>query len=179
MNLLDIADLSRVWVLADIYEYELPFIRQGQRATMTLSYLPGRSFEGPVTLIYPVVTEATRTVKVRIEFPNPDFTLRPEMYAEVEIRSELGEGLVVPESAVMSTGTRDIAFVDRGNGYLEPRELKIGARLADEFQVLEGLAEGERVVTSGNFLVDSESKLKAALAEAGTGTTAPPEGHSH
>jgi len=179
LNLLDIADLSHVWVLADVYEYELPFIRVGQRATMTLSYLPDRTFEGTVTLIYPVVVEATRTVKVRIELPNPGFTLRPEMYAEVGIRSDLGEALVIPESAVISTGQRDIAFVDHGGGTLEPRELKIGARLADAYEVLDGLAEGDRVVTSGNFLIDSESKLKAALADAGSGTSGTAGSHSH
>lgn len=179
VNLLDIADLSRVWVLADVYEYELPFIRLGQSARMTLSYLPGRSFDGKVTLVYPVVAEVTRTVKVRLEFPNPDFTLRPEMYAEIEIRSDLGQALVIPESAVISTGKRDIAFVDRGGGTFEPRELKIGTRLADEFEVLEGLADGERVVTSGNFLIDSESKLKAALAEASSDRSSSAGGHSH
>ncbi len=164
-NLLDIADLSHVWVLADIYEYELPFVHVGQPATMTLSYLPDRTFEGKVTLVYPTVSEATRTVKVRIEFANPDYMLRPEMYAQVEIRSNLGEALVVPESAVISTGTRDIAFVDRGNGILEPRELTLGVRLPDVFAVTSGLSEGEQVVTSGNFLIDSESKLKAALSQ--------------
>ena len=176
-NLLDIADLSQVWVLADVYEYELPFIRLGQTATVTLSYLPGRAFEGRVTLIYPVVSEATRTVKVRIELANPEFVLKPEMYAEVEIRSELGEKLVVPESAVISTGKRDIAFVESGDGYFEPRELTLGVRLTDRFEVLAGLAEGEKVLVSGNFLVDSESKLKAALAAAGSG--GPAAGHSH
>ena len=178
-KLLDIAELSRVWVLADIYEYELPFIRLGQVATMTLSYLPARTFEGRITLIYPVLSEATRTVKVRLEFANPDFTLKPEMYAQVEIRSDLGERLTVPESAVITTGTRDIAFVDRGEGYLEPRELKLGVRLPDRFEVLGGLAEGDKVLTSGNFLVDSESKLKAALAAAGTDEAGSAAGHAH
>lgn len=178
-KLLDIAELSRVWVLADVYEYELPFIRLGQVATMTLSYLPARTFEGRITLIYPVLSETTRTVKVRLEFPNPDFTLRPEMYAQVEIRSDLGERLTVPESAVITTGTRDIAFVDRGGGYFEPRELKLGVRLPDRFEVLEGLAEGDQVLTSGNFLVDSESKLKAALAAAGTNKAGETPGHAH
>ena len=177
-KLLDIAELSRVWVLADIYEYELPFVRLGQVATMTLSYLPGRTFEGRITFIYPTLSEATRTVKVRLEFPNPDFTLKPEMYAQVEIRSDLGERLSIPESAVISTGTRDIAFVDRGEGYFEPREVKLGIRLADRFEVLDGVAEGEQVLTSGNFLVDSESKLKAALAAAGS-DKAGTAGHSH
>jgi len=178
-KLLDIAELSRVWVLADIYEYELPFIRLGQVATMTLSYLPTRTFEGRITLIYPTLSETTRTVKVRLEFPNPDFTLKPEMYAQVEIRSDLGERLTVPESAVVTTGTRDIAFVDRGEGYFEPRELKLGIRLPDRFEVIDGLAEGEPVLISGNFLVDSESKLKAALAAAGTDKAGAASGHSH
>lgn len=178
-KLLDIAELSGVWVLADVYEYELPFIRLGQVATMTLSYVPDRTFEGHITLIYPTLSETTRTVKVRLEFPNPDFTLKPEMYAQVEIHSDLGEKLTVPESAVVSTGTRDIAFVDRGEGYFEPRELKLGIRLPDRFEVIEGLAEGEPVLISGNFLVDSESKLKAALAAAGTDKAGAASGHSH
>jgi len=178
-KLLEIAELSRVWVLADIYEYELPFVRLGQAATMTLSYLPGRSFEGRISLIYPVLSETTRTVKVRLDFTNPDLALLPEMYAEVEIRSDLGERLAVPESAVITTGTRDVAFVERGEGFFEPRELKLGIRLPDRFEVLEGLAEGEKVLISGNFLVDSESKLKAALAAAGTDKAGATSGHSH
>ena len=178
-KLLDIAELSRVWVLADIYEYELPFVRLGQVATVTLTYLPARTFEGRITLIYPVLSETTRTVKLRLEFANSDFSLRPEMYAEVEIRSDLGERLAVPESAVITTGTREVAFVERGEGFFEPRELKLGIRLPDSFEVLEGLSEGERVLTSGNFLVDSESKLRAALAAAGTNKAGATSGHSH
>jgi len=177
-KLLDIAELSRVWVLADIYEYELPFVRLGQTATMTLSYLPARTFEGRITLIYPVLSETTRTAKVRLEFPNPDFSLKPEMYAQVEIRADLGERLTVPESAVISTGTRDLVFVDRGEGFFEPREVAIGIRLPDRYEVLAGLAAGERVVTSGNFLIDSESKLKAALVAATEQFPGVP-GHSH
>ncbi len=165
-NLLDIADLSRVWVLADVYEYELPFVREGQRATMTLSYLPGRTFEGRIALVSPVLSEMTRTVKARLEFPNPDLTLKPEMFGEVAIQSDSGEGLTVAESAVISTGTRDVVFVDRGGGYFEPREVKLGLRLPDSVEILEGLAEGERVVVSGNFLIDSESRLKSALSAA-------------
>lgn len=170
-NILDIADLSRVWVLADIYEYELPFVQEGQTARMTLSYLPGLPFEGRITLVYPVLSESTRTVKVRLEFPNPNLALKPEMYGEVEIQSNIGERLVVPDSAVISSGTRDIAFVDHGDGYFEPREVKLGIRLPESAEVLDGLAAGERVVVSGNFLIDSESKLKAALSTAGTGKT--------
>jgi RND family efflux transporter MFP subunit len=178
-KLLDIAELSHVWVLADIYEYELPFVQVGQVATMTLSYLPGRTFEGRITFIYPTLSEATRTVKVRLEFANPDLALKPEMYAQVEIHADLGLRLSVPESAVISTGTRDLAFVDRGDGYLEPRELKLGLRLPDRFEVLSGVVEGEKVLISGNFLVDSESNMKAALAAVGSDKPAATPGHSH
>lgn len=176
-NVLDIADLSRVWVLADVYEYELPFVREGQKATMTLSYLPGRTFEGKITLVYPVLSEATRTVKVRLEFPNPDLALKPEMFGEVEIESEAGDGLIVTDSAVISSGARDIVFVDRGEGYLEPREVKLGVRLADKVQILAGLAEGERIVVSGNFLIDSESRLKAALSAVNASSPLPAHEH--
>jgi Cu(I)/Ag(I) efflux system membrane fusion protein/cobalt-zinc-cadmium efflux system membrane fusion protein len=167
MTLLDIADLSRIWVQADIYEYELPFIAPGQRGTLTLSYLPGRSFAGRVTFINPFLSETTRTVKVRLEYDNPGLALKPGMFGQVELESDLGVRLVVPDSAVISTGERDIVFVDRGEGYFEPRELKLGVRLPDSVEVLEGLSEGERVLTSGNFLIDSESKLKSALSAAG------------
>ncbi len=146
---------------------------------MTLSYLPTRTFEGHITLIYPVLSETTRTVKVRLEFPNPDFTLRPEMYAQVEIHSDLGERLTIPESAVISTGTRDVVFVARGEGFFEPREIKVGVRLPDRFEVIEGLAEGEPVLISGNFLVDSESKLKAALTAVAPDKAATGSDHSH
>jgi RND family efflux transporter MFP subunit len=166
MNLLDIADLSRVWVLASVYEYELPFVATGQPATMTLSYLPGRSFEGKVTLVYPMLDAATRTAQVRLEFANPRLELKPEMYAEVGIRSDLGERLSVPETAVISSGTRNIVFVAQGEGFFEPRSVRVGVRLPERVEILEGLAEGEMVLTSGNFFVDSESKLKAALEAA-------------
>lgn len=175
-TLLDIADLSRVWVIASVYEYELPFVRVGQSAAVTLSYLPGRTFRGRVTLVYPVLEEATRTVQVRLEFDNPDLALKPEMYAEVAIDSDLGERLAVPDSAVLSSGTRNVVFVAQGDGYFEPREVRLGVRLPDIVEVLEGVAEGERVVTSGTFFVDSESKLKSALEAAGAGA---PQEHRH
>jgi RND family efflux transporter MFP subunit len=170
-TLLDIADLSRVWVIASVYEYELPFIRVGQRAAVTLSYLPGKSYQGRVGVVYPVLEASTRTVQVRLDFPNPDLNLKPEMYADVEIRSDLGERLIVPDSAVVSSGTRSIVFVVQGDGYFTPRQVRIGFRLPDGVEVLEGLKEGEEVVTSGNFLIDSESKLKSALESA----AAPPK----
>lgn len=176
-TLLEVADLSRVWVLASVYEYELPFVREGQRGTMTLSYLPGKTFEGRVSLIYPTLDPATRTVQVRLEFANPAMELRPEMYAEVELQADLGERLSVPASAVLETGTRAVVFVDRDDGVFEPREVEIGLRLAETYEVLSGLQEGEKVLTSGNFFVDSESKLKAALA-AMAGESQPPA-HVH
>lgn len=165
-TLLDIADLSHVWVIASIYEYELPFVRVGQPASVTLSYLPGRTYRGKVTLVYPVLEGATRTVQVRVELPNPDMRLKPDMYGQVELEGDLGERLGVPESAVLSAGNRDLVFVAQGDGYFEPREVRLGLRLQDSVEILDGLAEGETVVTSGNFLIDSESKLKAALEAA-------------
>jgi RND family efflux transporter MFP subunit len=166
MTLLDIADLSRVWVLASIYEYELPYVKAGQPVTMTLSYLPGRAYRGRVAFVYPVLEGATRTAQVRLEFDNTDLELKPEMYADVEIDSDLGRRLLVPASAVLSSGTRHVVFVAEGEGYFAPREVQVGLRLPDFVEILGGVSEGERVVVSGNFLVDSESRLKAALEAA-------------
>lgn len=176
MTLLDIADLSRVWVIASVYEYELPFVHVGQKATVTLSYLPGRSWEGRIGLIYPTLEGATRTARVRIEFANPDLDLKPEMFAEVSLQSELGVRLAVPDSAVLVSGTRNILFVARGDGSFEPREVRLGLRLPDSVEILEGVSEGETVVTSGNFLVDSESRLKAALESSTAPRPAPAPG---
>jgi RND family efflux transporter MFP subunit len=176
-TLLDIADLSRVWVLGSIYEYELPFVRLGQEATITLSYLAGRVYRGRVGLIYPVLEEGTRTAQVRIEFDNPGFELKPGMYTDVAIRGDLGARLSVPESAVLSSGTRNIVFVAGDEGAFEPREVRIGLRLPDALEILDGLREGESVVTSGTFFVDSESKLQAAMEAATSQKPAP--GHVH
>jgi RND family efflux transporter MFP subunit len=181
MNLLDIGDLSEIWVMASVYEYELPFVKVGQTAVMSLSYLPGKTYRGRVGLVYPVLDPATRTVQVRLEFANPGMELKPDMYAHVDIESDLGERLTVPESAVLSSGTRNIVFVAKGDGYFEPREVRLGLRLPEAVEVLEGLSEGESVVASGNFLIDSESKLKAALeaaAASGAAQTTAPE-HRH
>jgi Cu(I)/Ag(I) efflux system membrane fusion protein len=144
---------------------------------MRLSYLPGRAFEGRVSLVYPVLAAATRTAQVRLEFDNPAMVLKPDMYAEVELSGELGERLAVPDTAVMDTGARSVVFVDKGDGFFEPREVRIGLRLPDLYEVLDGLAEGERVLTSANFYVDSESRLKAALAAMGEKPAA--AGHQH
>jgi Cu(I)/Ag(I) efflux system membrane fusion protein len=163
MVLFKLADLSVVWLYADIYEYELPFIRLGQQASIQLSYIPGETFTGKAIYIYPSLNSQTRTAKVRFEIPNSHERLKPEMYANVEIKVHLGQKLAVPEGAIIDTGLRQLAIVDKGSGYFEPREVKVGAKVDNYYEVIKGLKAGERVVTSANFLIDSESKLKEAL----------------
>ncbi len=180
-ELYSIADLSTVWVLADVYEFEAPQIRLGQTATMALAYFPGRSFKGNVTYIYPQLDNTTRTLKVRVEFPNPDFALKPDMYANVELKIDYGRQIVVPQEAVLDSGSEQLVFVVLDNGYFEPRKVQLGAKLDNKVVVLAGLKAGERVVTSANFLVDSESKLKSAAGGMGMpgmshGGGAPQEG---
>jgi RND family efflux transporter MFP subunit len=157
-----LADLSTVWVVADIFEYEAARVRLGQAATLTLDYLPGRTFYGRVSYILPGVDAASRTLKARIEFANPGGQLKPDMYAQVEISTGGARRLVVPESAVLDAGDRQVVYVDLGNGNLQPRPVRAGEHAAGKVEILEGLAAGERIVTSGNFLLDSESQLKAA-----------------
>ncbi len=161
--LFKLADLSVVWLYADIYEYELPFIRLGQQASIQLTYLPGETFTGKAIYIYPSLNAETRTAKVRFEIPNSHEKLKPEMYANVEIRVHLGQKLAVPEGAIIDTGIRQLAIIDKGNGYFEPREVKVGSKVDNYYEVIRGLKAGERVVTSANFLIDSESKLKEAV----------------
>jgi Cu(I)/Ag(I) efflux system membrane fusion protein len=163
-TLFDMADLSRVWVLADVYESDLPQVRLGMSAELSVPYVPARRWSGPVTYIAPTVEEKTRTIKVRVEVDNAGQQLKPDMFADVFLKPDLGLGLLVAESAVIDAGDRKLVFLDRGEGRYEPREVRIGAKLALGFQVLSGLAEGELVVTSANFLLDSESSLKAAIA---------------
>jgi Cu(I)/Ag(I) efflux system membrane fusion protein len=158
-----LGDLSVVWLLADIYEYELPFIRLDQQATIQLSYMPGEMFTGRAVYIYPYLDSNTRTAKVRFEFPNPHGKLKPEMYANVEIKVHMGQRLAVPEGAIIDTGIRQMAIIDKGSGYFEPREVKVGTKVDDYYEVISGLKAGERVVTSANFLIDSESKFKEAM----------------
>jgi membrane fusion protein, copper/silver efflux system len=155
-----VADLSNVWVIADVYEYEASRVRLGQSATLTLSYQPGRIYRGKVTYILPQVDPATRTLKVRLEFPNPNFVLKPDLYGEVELQTGGGKRLVVPSSAVLNSGDRQTVFVDRGSGSFEPRPVTIGEQFGDRTVILSGLKAGERIVTSGNFLLDSESRLR-------------------
>jgi Cu(I)/Ag(I) efflux system membrane fusion protein len=182
-TLFDIADLSHLWVLADVYVSDLAAIRLGMRAEVSAAYLPGQTWRGPVTYIAPTVDEKTRTVKVRVEVDNRAAALKPDMYADVLLKADLGRGLVVPASAVIDAGDRKLVFLDRADGRLEPRRVEIGAALPEGVQVLSGLARGDRVVTSANFLLDSESSLKAALSSMASplaaGTPAPPAGHQH
>lgn len=160
-----IADLSRVWVEVHIYEYELPWVAEGQKAIMTLPYQPGTSFEGKVSFIYPYLQAKTRDIVVRLEFDNPNFSIKPEMYADVQIQSDTkGEGLIIPSEAVIRSGKRNVVFVTRENNKFSPREVTLGLSLDGRMvQILSGLAPGETVVTSGQFLLDSESKLKEAV----------------
>ncbi|MCK9394080.1 MAG: efflux RND transporter periplasmic adaptor subunit [Methylobacter sp.] len=162
-----VADLSHIWILADIYEYELPDIRIGQEAKVTLPYDPGTVLTARITFIYPTLDPKTRTAKVRFELDNPGQKLKPDMYANVEVRIPLGMHLVVPEEAVLNSGTRKILFIDRGQGRLEPRDVQIGANAEGYYEVQKGLASGERVVTSAAFLIDSESQLQSSLGMMG------------
>ncbi|MBI5197198.1 MAG: efflux RND transporter periplasmic adaptor subunit [Nitrospirae bacterium] len=160
--LYEISDLSHVWVHAEIYEYEVAQVRVGQEAAVTLMSYPGETFQGRVTYIYPYLNPETRTVGIRMEFSNPDGKLKPGMYGNVEIRGKMGKKLVVPAEAVLDSGTRQMVFIDKGEGMYEPREVKLGNKVNLFYPVLSGLASGEKVVTSATFLIDSESKLMAA-----------------
>ena len=164
-HLIDIADLSVVWVSAEFYESELSMLKTGQSVTVTSSSYPNDKFEGQVAVISPFLDQTKRTAKVRIDIPNPDFKLQPGMYANVELGMDMGEGLVVPASAVMPTGSREIAFVDKGGGKLEARVVELGEQIGDHYEVKSGLAEGERVIASANFLIDAESKVQGALKD--------------
>ncbi|HWP43949.1 MAG TPA: efflux RND transporter periplasmic adaptor subunit, partial [Blastocatellia bacterium] len=147
-ELYSIADLSTVWVIADIYEYEAVEVSVGQQATVTLAYLPGLAFKGKVTYIYPQVDPATRTLKARIEVANPGYRLKPEMFANVELSVSYGKRLDVPQEAVMDSGSEQIVFVALDGGYFEPRRVRLGTKAGDKYIVLGGLRPGERIVTS-------------------------------
>jgi Cu(I)/Ag(I) efflux system membrane fusion protein len=160
-SLFEVADLARVWVLADVYEQDLAAVTPGTAAEVRAAALSGRTLRGVVTFVMPEVEPATRTVKVRLELANPGLVLKPEMFVDVVFAGGRGRGLVVPESAVIDTGTRRLVFVDLGEGRYEPREVTLGARTSAGYEVRTGLALGERVVVAGNFLLDSESSLRA------------------
>jgi len=162
-SLYTVADLSEVWVEADIYEEELPLVSEGARATVSVAAYPGESFQGRVTYIYPFVEAQTRTVRVRIALANSDGRLKPGSYVDVVLDATLGEGIVVPTNALLDSGIEQHVFVAHGNGYFEPRPVTVGQRLGDSIQILDGLDEGENVAASATFLLDSESQLRAAL----------------
>ena len=159
-KLFDVADLSEVWVISDVYEYELPLIKVGQKARISLSYFPGREFVSRVDYVYPTLAGDTRTAKARFTIPNPKGELKPQMFTNVEIKINLGSLLTVPAEAVMDTGVRKVVYVDQGEGYFEPREVLTGLRAEGMVEILRGLKAGDEVASAANFLIDSESKLR-------------------
>lgn len=166
---------SGAWVYANIYEYELPYVKPGDVLTVELPSQPGQTASGEVRSIDPTVDPMTRTVRIRARVPNPQSLLKPDMYVTARLSSDLGEAVTVPSEAVFFTGSEAVVFVDKGQGLLEPRRIVTGARGENELEVVSGLREGEAVVTNGNFLIDSESRLRAAL---GATTTAAESGAS-
>jgi RND family efflux transporter MFP subunit len=163
-TLFEISDLSHVWLRAYVFEFDMPLIAQGQAAVIHFPYLNNVSFNGKVTFIYPHIDPQTRRGEIRLELDNPHHLIRPDMWANVEIKVEAGERLAVPASAVINTGQRFVAFVEAADHHLEPREVRVGLMTEDYYEVLEGLRESEEVVSRALFLVDSESQLKAAIA---------------
>ena len=168
-RLYSVADLSTVWVLAEVFQNDLGRIKVGDRASLTVDSYPGRTFEGRVNFIYPQVDMVTRTARARLVFSNPGLKLTPGMFVNITLKVAMGKQLVIPATGVLQSGTRQIVFVSRGDGYIEPREVQLGSRAGDDFIVLKGVKAGEEIVTSANFLIDSESQLQAAL-----GTFVPP-----
>jgi RND family efflux transporter MFP subunit len=166
MTLLEVADLSTVWVDGEIYQYELPWIKVGQPVEMSLQYLPGETFPGAIDYIYPFLKESTRTVRVRLRFPNPKLLLKPEMFSQVKIKSPVTkEAVTVASEAVIDTGLKQYVFVALGQGHFEPREVKLGVYGNNNQvrEVLSGLCAGEEVVVSAQFLLDSESRFREAI----------------
>ena len=159
-KLFTVADLSRLWVIADIYESDAHNIKPSQEATITMSHLPGREIISRIEFIYPSMNNVTRTLQVRFEVDNPDGELKPSMYTDIEITSDMGSRLSVPKSAVIDSGQRQIVYVDRGQGYFEPRQVRVGIAGVSLIEIVEGLSEGEMVAESGTFLLDSEAQLK-------------------
>lgn len=161
-TLYEVADLSTVWISADLYESEMAATKLGQPATVAFAAYPGTTFPARVAYIYPSVNTDARTVRVRVELPNPGLKLKPGMYGNVILQTDAVHTLVVPKEAVLETGLRQLVFLDRGQGRYEPASVKLGRRNQDDVEVLEGLKEGDRIVTSANFLLDAESKLASA-----------------
>ncbi len=192
-DLLDVADLSSVWITADIYEFEMPLIKVGDAATVQLSYFPGRQFSTKIDYIYPTLQGETRTLKARFSMPNEEGRLKPQMFTNVELKINLGRKLAVPSDAIINTGVRQVAYVDKGDGNFEPREVMTGVQTEHMVEVTAGLKAGEKVASSANFLIDSEAKLKGveplprqkpragrtAEEQRGGQPAAPPMQHQH
>jgi len=179
-TLFRIADLSQVWIIAEVYEQDIGLLQPGQTVRATLDAYPGRSFHGKVGFIHPTLNPSTRTVRVRVELPNPDGLLKPMMYTQLEICAQAHRALAVPRSAVLDSGRRTLVLVERGEGRYEPRPVKLGLRGEETIEILEGLHEQEHVVVNANFLIDAESNLKAAVgsfgsAASGAGSDMPSE----
>ncbi|MDR4493157.1 MAG: FixH family protein [Nitrospirales bacterium] len=162
MTVYTIADLSTVWVHADVFEYEMPFLQVGQSGLLTLDAYPEDTFQGDITYIYPYLSTRTRTVKVRLVFSNSQLKLKPDMYGTVRIQVNRGNRLAVPEEAVLDSGTRTVVFVAEKEGMFQPREVTLGPKVGSYYEIVSGLQQDERIVTSGTFLLDSESKLMAS-----------------
>ncbi|MEP7363960.1 MAG: efflux RND transporter periplasmic adaptor subunit [Acidobacteriota bacterium] len=179
-DLYTIVDYSHVWIIADLYEYEAADIRTGAMASVTSSYTQGRAMQARVTFVQPEVDPVTRTIKVRLELDNPGLMLKPDMFVDVEFRLSRTAQVMVPSSAVLDSGLRKRVFLDRGEGYFEPRDVVTGETSGDRVAVLKGLLPGDRIVVSGNFLIDSESQLKSSGAASGPSEPAPPAAeHKH
>ena len=159
-KIFDVVDLSSVWVIADVYEYEIPFVKIGQQARITLSYLPGKEFLSKVDFIYPSLSGQTRTAKARFVIPNQGTLLKPQMFANVEMDLDLGQKLSIPTTAVLDTGTRQVVYVETGDGNFAPRQVRLGDRTDEMVEIIKGLKAGEKVASSAVFLIDSEAKLK-------------------
>src|SRR5436190_4485075 len=173
-DLFTIVDLSHVWVLGEVYETDLPFIRNGQTADIELPYSGGgRKIRGRVDFIYPFLDPKNRTVQVRMEFANPSLSLKPEMFTNITMSVSVGRQVLVPQDALMDTGSEQYVFIDKGDGYVQPRKVKVSAEAGEKVGIEQGLKAGERVVTGANFIVDSESRLKGAFAGMGSPSQAP------
>jgi Cu(I)/Ag(I) efflux system membrane fusion protein len=162
-HLIEVVDLSMVWVWAQFYQDELPLLKKGLPVTIASDSYPGEKFNGTIAQIDPFINEATRTVRVRIDIPNPDLKLLPDMYVNILLEDNLGEALAVPVNAVLPTGEQNVVFIDKGEGRLEPRFIELGKKYGDYYVIQKGLKAGERVVNSASFLIDAESKVQGAL----------------
>jgi Cu(I)/Ag(I) efflux system membrane fusion protein len=162
-KLFDIADLSNLWVISEIYVYELPLIKVGQTAKISLSFFPGKEFTSKIDYIYPVLAGETRTARVRCIIPNPGGQLKPQMFTNTEIKIDLGNRLTIPDDSVIDTGERKVVYVDKGDGHFEPREVVLGIQGEGLVEVIKGLQAGEKVAAAANFLIDSEAKLKGII----------------